>query len=88
VKEDDVNQREKVVGALTHMMSKQVELERATAVLEVCRQNREEAEVEFVRVLKAVYGHRAGDGAVYKGKRYYVQGDQLLCEDMAAEVLG
>ncbi|MFA5911879.1 MAG: hypothetical protein WC815_24130 [Vicinamibacterales bacterium] len=87
---DEMNQKEKVLGALTYMLARQVDLERAEHAAVVARESRAAAEAELVRVLKAVYGERCSDGVVYKGGRYYVSGDgtQLAQEVMVAEVLG
>jgi len=83
-----MNQKEKVLNALTHMLARQVDLEQAERVLECARRIRIDAEAEFVRVLRAVYGDRSLDGVLYKGRRYYVEGDRLCCENTAVEVLG
>jgi len=83
-----MNQREKVLAALTHMLEQQTNLEQAERVLECCRQNRQEAEAELMRVIKAVYGSRCEDGVVYKSRRYYITEGRLACVEMAAEVLG
>ena len=89
-----MNQKDKIVELLTHMLNQQHEVKCAEARLEAVKRCRSEAENDFVRGLKAVYGQRAKDGVIYKGQRYFVVEQDnphtftLGIIDMPAEVLG
>ena len=85
-----MNAKQKVVDALTYMLSKRAELQTAENAALLLRNNTAEAERELVRVLRAVYGDRAQAGVVYQGDRYSVDFDaNVLVESrMEAEVLG
>ena len=83
-----MNQREKVLQAVTCLLTAQVEVEQVERSLEVTRRLLQEANLELARVLRAVYGERRFDGVIYKGRRYFIDDkNELAWQGMAAEVL-
>lgn len=83
-----MNQREKVLAAVTRLLESYVALEQAETAVECKRLDRQNAEADLARVLKAVYGDRSTDGVIYKGLRYYLDDEgELAWQSMAAEVL-
>lgn len=84
-----MNQKEKVIDALNNMLAKKDDLLKIENTLMNARKQSVEADLDFIRVLKAVYGERVGDGVIFKGKHYSVdKNGGLRTENITAEILG
>jgi hypothetical protein len=86
--DETMNQREKLLAAVTCLLTAQMDVEQVERSLDVARRSLHEAEIELARVLRAVYGDRKADGVIYKGRRYFINDEnELAWQSMAAEVL-
>ena len=90
----DMNQREKVIGAIDDYCVKLDAIGLKQKQLDLAVQQECDARVELIRVLHGVYGSRAAKGVVLRGQRYWVEfgnaaaGDQLHVDRADFEVLG
>lgn len=94
LKGESMNSRQKVVEAIDYYEKQLVDHERQQAIIVAMCEAVEASKKELVRTMKAVFGHRAENGVVLRGRRYYVtqesDGDapQLCVENAEFEVLG
>lgn len=89
-----MNQREKIVDAINYYEAQVADHEKQKGMVDAARKAESDARAELMRVLHAVYGHRATKGVVLRGKRYWLEfgenalGNQLHIDQADFEVLG